>query len=233
LSGWIYLGLGLFDLFKGNGGPPTDATLAAERQRMVDHQIARRGIRDERVLAAMRKVERHRFVSESQRAAAYGDHPLPVGEGQTISQPYIVALMTEALRLEGGESVLEVGTGSGYQTAILAELAGEVYSVEIVPPLAARARAILNELGYQNIHIRVGDGSEGWTEHAPYRAIVVTAAPPQVPNALIEQLQEGGRLVIPVGVQSQELEVHTRRAEGVRVERLAAVRFVPLVGSRT
>jgi protein-L-isoaspartate(D-aspartate) O-methyltransferase len=141
--------------------------------------------------------------------------------------------MTEALRLEGGESVLEVGTGSGYQTAILAELAGEVYSVEIVPPLAARARAILNELGYQNIHIRVGDGSEGWTEHAPYQAIVVTAAPPQVPNALIEQLQEGGRLVIPVGVQSQELEVHTRRAEGVHVERLAAVRFVPLVGSRT
>jgi len=205
--------------------------LVAERQRMVDEQIARRGIRDQRVLAAMRKVERHRFVSEAQRSGAYEDHPLPVGEGQTISQPYIVALMTEALALQGDERVLEVGTGSGYQTAILAELAAEVYSVEILPRLAEQARATLEDLGYQNVHIRLGDGSEGWAEHAPYQGILVTAAPPEVPPALLEQLAEGGRLVIPVGVQSQELELHTRRPEGFRVERLAAVRFVPLVGS--
>jgi len=205
--------------------------LAAERQRMVDEQIARRGIRDQRVLAAMRKIERHRFVSEAQRSGAYEDHPLPVGEGQTISQPYIVALMTEALALQGDERVLEVGTGCGYQTAILAELAAEVYSVEILPRLAEQARATLEDLGYRNVHIRLGDGSEGWAEHAPYQGILVTAAPPQVPPALLEQLAEGGRLVIPVGVQSQELELHTRRPEGFRVERLAAVRFVPLVGS--
>jgi len=205
--------------------------LAAERQRMVDEQIARRGIRDQRVLAAMRKIERHRFVSEAQRSGAYEDHPLPVGEGQTISQPYIVALMTEALALQGDERVLEVGTGSGYQTAILAELAAEVYSVEILPRLAEQARATLEDLGYQNVHIRLGDGSEGWAEHAPYQGILVTAAPPEVPPALLEQLAPGGRLVIPVGVQSQELELHTRRPEGFRVERLAAVRFVPLVGS--
>lgn len=205
--------------------------MAAERQRMVDEQIARRGIRDQRVLAAMRKIERHRFVSEAQRSGAYEDHPLPVGEGQTISQPYIVALMTEALALQGDERVLEVGTGSGYQTAILAELAAEVYSVEILPRLAEQARATLEDLGYRNVHIRLGDGSEGWAEHAPYQGILVTAAPPQVPPALLEQLAEGGRLVIPVGVQSQELELHTRRPEGFRVERLAAVRFVPLVGS--
>lgn len=205
--------------------------MVAERQRMVDEQIARRGIRDQRVLAAMRKIERHRFVSEAQRSGAYEDHPLPVGEGQTISQPYIVALMTEALALQGDERVLEVGTGSGYQTAILAELAAEVYSVEILPRLAEQARATLEDLGYRNVHIRLGDGSEGWAEHAPYQGILVTAAPPQVPPALLEQLAEGGRLVIPVGVQSQELELHTRRPEGFRVERLAAVRFVPLVGS--
>jgi len=200
---------------------------------MVDEQIARRGIRDQRVLAAMRKVERHRFVAEEQWHLAYGDHPLPVGEGQTISQPYIVALMTEALRLTGDERVLEVGTGSGYQAAILAELAGEVCTVEILPSLAARAEAKLEELGYQNVHIRVGDGGEGWPEHAPYHGILVTAAPPEVPQALIEQLGEGGRLVIPVGVASQELELYTRGPHGVEVERLAAVRFVPLThGSR-
>ncbi len=199
---------------------------------MVDEQIARRGIRDERVLAAMRKVERHRFVSDAQWSLAYGDHPLAVGEGQTISQPYIVALMTEALALQGGERVLEVGTGSGYQAAILAELVEEVETVEILPGLAARAGATLEELGYRNIHIRVGDGREGWAEHAPYRAILVTAAPPEVPPALIEQLDEGGRLVIPVGVLSQELELHTRKPEGPDVQRLAAVRFVPLIRSR-
>ncbi|MGH9460299.1 MAG: protein-L-isoaspartate O-methyltransferase family protein, partial [Vicinamibacteria bacterium] len=139
---------------------------------MVDEQIARRGIRDERVLAAMRRVERHLFVPESQWFLAYGDHPLPVGEGQTISQPYIVALMTEALGLQGGERVLEVGTGSGYQAAVLAELAREVYTVEILPTLAERAGATLKGLGYRNIHLRVGDGSEGWAEYAPYQGIL-------------------------------------------------------------
>jgi len=228
-----------FGLFKGNkqngrnGGGLSPAHLLAERQRMVDEQIAHRGIRDERVLAAMRKVERHRFVSDAQRYLAYGDYPLPVGEGQTISQPYIVALMTEALALKGGERVLEVGTGSGYQTAVLAELAEEVYTVEILPALAERAAATLNELGYRNIHIRVGDGAEGWAEHAPYQGILVTAAPPEVPPALIEQLDEGGRLVIPVGVSSQELELYTRKPEGLDVQRLAPVRFVPLTHRNT
>ena len=211
-----------------NGGRPTPEHLAAERLRMVDEQIARRGIRDERVLAAMRRVERHLFVPESQWFLAYGDYPLPVGEGQTISQPYIVALMTEALGLQGGERVLEVGTGSGYQAAVLAELAEEVYTVEILPALAERAGATLKELGYGNIHLRVGDGSEGWAEHAPYQGILVTAAPPEVPPALLEQLDEGGRLVIPVGVASQELELYTRTPEGLDVQRLAPVRFVPL-----
>ena len=197
---------------------------------MVLHQIVRRGVRDPRVLAALRKVERHRFVSESQLSVAYGDHPLPVGEGQTISQPYIVALMTEALRLEGGESVLEVGTGSGYQTAILAELAEDVYSMELLPNLAERAGAMMKELGYPHVHIRVGDGHGGWAEHAPYDGILVTAAPARVPPKLLEQLGEGGRLVIPVGTVSQELEVHTKEPDGFRVERIASVRFVPLVG---
>ena len=231
LSGWVYAAVGLgLALFKGNGGRPEDATYPAERERMVLQQVVRRGVRDPRVLAAMRKVERHRFINESQRPAAYGDHPLPVGEGQTISQPYIVALMTEALRLEGGETVLEVGTGSGYQTAILAELVEEVYSIEFLPNLADQAGAIMEELGYRNVHIRVGDGNHGWAEHAPYEGILVTASPPRVPPRLLEQLVEGGRLVIPVGITSQELEVHTKEADGVRVERVATVRFVPLVG---
>ena len=196
---------------------------------MVETQLVRRGIQDERVLAAMRKVERERFVSEAQQLGAYEDHPLPIDEGQTISQPYIVALMTEALALTGCERVLEIGTGSGYQTAILAEVAREVYSVERLPRLAEQARAALEEQGYTNVHIRVGDGSEGWPEHAPYQAILVTAAAPHLPHALVEQLAEGGKLVIPVGVQNQELELHTRGREGIQVRSLGAVRFVPLI----
>jgi protein-L-isoaspartate(D-aspartate) O-methyltransferase len=233
LFGWAFALLGLFRVFKKNGQRPSSQEgLAAERRRMVDHQICRRGIRDPRVLEAMRKVERHRFVSDAQELVAYGDHPLPIGEGQTISQPYIVALMSEALGLEGSETVLEVGTGSGYQTAILAELAAEVFSVEIVPGLAERARSVLDAMGYRNVHIRVGDGSRGWPEHAAYHGILVTAAPPGVPAALLEQLGDGGKLVIPVGVESQELEVHTRQNEGFHVRRLAAVRFVPLLDGR-
>lgn len=223
-----------FALFKRNGRPRelTEGQLTAARGRMVEEQIERRGIRDERVLAAMRKVGRHAFLAKHQWPSAYGDHPLPIGDDQTISQPYIVALMTEALELTGSERVLEIGTGSGYQTAILAELAGEVFSVEILPQLTKRARSTLQSLGYTNIHFRVGDGHEGWPENAPYDAVLVTAAPKEVPDSLLGQIGEEGRLVIPVGVLNQELEFHRRRKGKRSVERLASVRFVPLVGSK-
>ena len=207
---------------------PSAGEFARDRERMVADQIARRDVEDERVLAALRKVERHRFLALHQWASAYGDHPLPIGDEQTISQPYIVALMTQALGLQGRERVLEVGTGSGYQTAILAELAGEIFSIELVPRLSERARSILDELGYSHIHLRVGDGRAGWPEQAPFDAILVAAAPREVPEALLAQLIEGGRLVIPVGILNQELEVHTRHESGFSVTRLAAVRFVPL-----
>jgi protein-L-isoaspartate(D-aspartate) O-methyltransferase len=222
--------LNLTRFFRKDPAPaaPSTGELAHERERMVVEQIERRDIKDARVLAALRKVERHRFLSPHQQTSAYGDHPLPIGDEQTISQPYIVALMTEALRLEGGERVLEIGTGSGYQTAILAELAGEVFSIELVQRLSERAQSVLDELGYDNVHLRVGDGRLGWPEHAPYEAILVAAAPREVPEALLAQLKENGRLVIPVGVMSQELEMHTRREDGHDVKRLAAVRFVPL-----
>ncbi len=215
-------------MFKGNGQKKSER-LSLARQCMVDEQIARRGIRDEKVLAAMRKIERHCFLPEKQWDSAYADHPLPIGEGQTISQPYIVALMTEALRLTGGEKVLEVGGGSGYQTAILAELTDEVYSMELLPCFAERTRTLLAALGYGNIHFRTGDGNAGWPEHAPFDAILVAAAPEQVPDALLMQLKEAGRLVIPVGALNQELELHIREGETVRVKPLGAVRFVPLV----
>jgi protein-L-isoaspartate(D-aspartate) O-methyltransferase len=223
-----------FALFKRNGRPRdlTEDQLTAARERMVREQIERRGIRDERVLAAMRKVRRHTFLAKHQWSSAYGDHPLPLGDDQTISQPYIVALMTEALELTGSERVLEIGTGSGYQTAILAELVSEVFSVEILPQLAQRARSNLQSLGYTNIHFRVGDGHEGWPENAPFDAVLVTAAPKEVPGALQDQIGEEGRLVIPVGVLSQELEVHRHRKGKRSVERLASVRFVPLVASK-
>jgi protein-L-isoaspartate(D-aspartate) O-methyltransferase len=216
---------------KGDGRPhgSTEDTMAARRERMVEEQIKRRGIKDKRVLRAMGQVERHRFLPHDQWPSAYGDHPLPIGEEQTISQPYIVALMTEALGLGGTEKILEVGTGCGYQTAILAELARAVYSVEILPRLARGARAILDELGYRNVQIQVGDGHLGWPEHGPYDGILVAAAPREVPAALLSQLKEVGKLVIPVGLLNQELEVHTRRGDKFRVERIASVRFVPLI----
>ncbi|MFP5378485.1 MAG: protein-L-isoaspartate(D-aspartate) O-methyltransferase [Vicinamibacteria bacterium] len=198
--------------------------------RMVETQIRARGVRDPRVLAAMRKVPRHRFVPESERGAAYGDHPLPIGHGQTISQPYIVAFMTEALGVGPGAKVLEIGTGSGYQAAVLGEIAGEVYTVEIVSPLAAQAAALLADLGYANVPVRDGDGYAGWPEHAPYDAIMVTAAPEEVPAPLVEQLAVGGRLVIPVGTVEQHLLVYTKQADGrLREEDRMPVRFVPFV----
>ena len=206
-----------------------DGEYARERRRMTDAQIRARGVRDPLVLAAMSRVPRHLFMPEGFRAHAYADEPLPIGEGQTISQPYIVAYMTEALGLKGGEKVLEIGTGSGYQTAILAEIAGEVWTVEIVETLALRARAVLDGLGYRNIRYRVGDGSEGWAEEAPFDGIIVTAAAPRIPAALEGQLAERGRMIIPVGTDFQELFLVRRAEEGFERERLLGVRFVPLV----
>lgn len=201
----------------------------AERREMVEVQIKGRGVRDKKVLDAMLKVPRHLFVPEQMKELAYGDEPLPIGEGQTISQPYIVAYMTETLKLTGREKVLEIGTGSGYQTAILAELAKEVYTVELIPELSRRAQRVLKELGYQNIHFNIGDGTRGWPENAPYDAILVSAAPAAVPRNLIEQLKENGRMIIPVGTDYQELVLIRKLKEGWEEQKLIAVRFVPLV----
>jgi len=202
------------------------------RVRMVDEQIRGRGINDQRVIDAMLEVPRHLFVEDSLRARAYVDSPLPIREGQTISQPYIVALMTEALELTGDERVLEIGTGSGYQLAILAELAREVYSVERFPSLAAQAEKLLTQMGYKNVFIRTGDGTLGWREKAPFDAIIVTAAAPDVPNSLKEQLADGGRLVIPVGGEyTQDLvKVVKVGYNRFHTESLCPVRFVKLVG---
>ena len=196
---------------------------------MTETQIRARGVRDPAVLAAMAKVPRHLFVPEGLRRRAYADEPLPIGEGQTISQPYIVAYMTEALALRGGEQVLEVGTGSGYQTAVLAEIAGTVFTVEIVEKLALRARAALDALGYSNVRYRVGDGSAGWAEEAPFDAIMVTAAAARMPEMLEDQLAVGGRMIVPVGTDSQELVLVRRGKTGIKRDSLLAVRFVPLV----
>jgi len=202
-----------------------------ERERMVEAQIEARGVKDKRVLAAMRKVPRHMFVPENMKSYAYQDEPLLIGEGQTISQPYIVAYMSESLRLMGDETVLEVGTGSGYQAAILAEVVKEVFTVELVEILSLRAQEILRELGYENIHFKVGDGTLGWKENAPYDAIMVTAAPAKVPKALQEQLKIGGRMVIPVGSAFQELVLITREKRKFRKRKLLPVRFVPLIST--
>ncbi len=202
-----------------------------ERERMVEVQIEARGVKDKKVLSAMRKVPRHLFVPENMRPYAYQDEPLLIGEGQTISQPYIVAYMSEALQLTGNEVVLEVGTGSGYQAAILAEVAKKVFSVELVETLSLRAQKVLRELGYENIHFRIGDGTLGWKEHAPYDAIMVTAAPAQVPQALQDQLKIGGRMVIPVGSAFQELVLVTRERRKFKKRKLLPVRFVPLIST--
>ena len=211
----------------GTRSPAEDPARA--RERMVRDQVEASGVTDARTLAALRKVQRHLFVPPAQAALAYADHPLPIGDGQTISQPYIVAVMTEAIRLRGGENVLEIGTGSGYQAAVLAEMDAKVYTVEIVPSLARKARATLARLGYRTIEVREGNGWAGWAEKAPFDAIVVTAAAPTVPEALKGQLREGGRLVIPVGDDVQELRLLTRRGSSFEERRLLPVRFVPLV----
>ncbi len=203
------------------------------RERMVETQIKMRGIKDDKVIKAMLKVPRHLFVEEALRDQAYGDFPLPIGEGQTISQPYIVALMTEALELKGTERVLEVGTGSGYQTAILAEIALWVYTIEKYPTLQERAKKILlQELNYRNITFKIGDGSLGWKEASPFDAIIVTAASPQIPPPLIEQLAEGGRIVIPVGdAFSQMLVKGVKKGGLLHTKNLEPVRFVKLIGA--
>jgi protein-L-isoaspartate(D-aspartate) O-methyltransferase len=203
---------------------------AAARGRMVREQIEARGVRDARVLAAMRRVPRHLFVPDHVRADAYEDYPLPIGHEQTISQPYIVAWMTEALRVKPGDRVLEIGTGSGYQAAVLAEIGADVYTIELVAPLAQSAARTLQALGYMSVRAKQGDGYAGWPQHAPFGAIVVTAAPDHVPQPLVEQLAVGGRLVIPVGGRmTQQMTVITKDARGVTSEERMAVRFVPLV----
>ena len=200
----------------------------AERRRMIDEQLRARDIRSARVLDAMHRVPRHLFVPEPQRTEAYSDSPLPIGHDQTISQPYIVAFMTQALDVAPGHRVLEVGTGSGYQAAILGALAKDVYSIEIVVPLAERARETLSALGYRNIQVRTGNGYLGWPEHAPYDRIMVTAAPDEVPTALLQQLKLGGLIVIPVGTVTQELRILRRTVTGTETLGTLPVRFVPM-----
>jgi protein-L-isoaspartate(D-aspartate) O-methyltransferase len=199
---------------------------------MLEKDLVPRGIKDRRVLDVMLKVPRHLFLGEAQKMSAYEDHPLPIGEGQTISQPFMVALMTQALELNGEESVLEIGTGSGYQTAILGELARKVYSVERVPSLTGKARSILDSLGYRNILVKLSDGTLGWEEHAPYDRILVTAGAPSVPGPLLDQLAPGGILVIPVGGNSvQELVRVRKRPDGTTFEeKMGGCVFVRLVG---
>src|SRR4029453_18343905 len=201
-----------------------------ERTRMVNDQLKARDIHDVRVLNAMLKIPRHWFVPEPQRARAYDDSPLPIDYGQTISQPYIVAFMTQALDVQPGHRVLEIGTGSGYQAAVLGELTNDVYSIEIIAPLADRARETLRSLGYRSIEVRTGNGYLGWPEHAPYDRIIVTAAPDEVPTALVQQLKIGGLMAIPVGTVIQELRVLRRTASGLETIRTLPVRFVPMTG---
>jgi protein-L-isoaspartate(D-aspartate) O-methyltransferase len=201
-----------------------------KRSEMVERQIAARGIRDPRVLEVMRTVPRHLFVPPAEAASAYDDRPLPIGSGQTISQPYVVAFMAEQLRLGGTEKVLEIGTGSGYSTAILASLAARVYSIEIRPELAEEAKQRLLKLGVKNVELRAADGYRGWPEQAPFDAILVTAAPEKVPPPLLEQLSASGRMVIPVGAFYQELKVIHRQGGGYTEKSVLPVRFVPFVG---
>ena len=228
------LGLACASSGGGNGAQRSDDEAsdvdAARRKRMVESQIRVRGIHDNAVLDAMRTVPRHRFVPDSMHAYAYTDGPLRIGYSQTISQPYIVALMTSVIEPKPSMKVLEIGTGSGYQAAILAECVGSVYTIEIVPELGKGAAALLDDLGYENIHTRIGDGFDGWPEHAPFDGVVVTAAPEEIPQPLLDQLAVGGRLVIPVGRGSQDLVLVTRTQDGYHRESVTPVRFVPMTG---
>ena len=202
----------------------------AARLRMVETQLRARGITDAAVLKAMSRVPRHAFVPVDVKAFAYDDRPLPIGRNQTISQPYIVAYMTEALRLQPEHTILEIGTGSGYQAAVIAELVKHVYTIEIIPDLASEARRSLATLGYRNVEVRSANGYFGWADHAPFDRIIVTAAPPEIPKALIDQLAVGGLMVVPVGTASQEIVILSKTAAGVTQQKMIPVRFVPMVG---
>ncbi len=209
---------------------PNEHSRQGERDWMVDTQIVGGGITDQRVVAAMRRVPRHHFIPDYESEDAYGDFPLPIGHAQTISQPFIVAYMTAALKLQPGEKVLEIGTGSGYQAAILAELGVQVFTIEIVKPLAQYARDNLSKLGYDNVLVRAGDGYQGWPEERPFDAIIITAAPDHIPSPLLDQLAVGGRLILPVGDYSQNLVLIRRTEEGYQRTELLPVRFVPMTG---
>jgi protein-L-isoaspartate(D-aspartate) O-methyltransferase len=214
---------------QGCGGAVSEEEFALKRRQMIREQIEARGIKDRRVLEVMGRVKRHLFVPPAEQKAAYDDRPLPIGLGQTISQPYIVAFMTEAARLRPSDRVLEIGTGSGYQAAILAELVQEVYTIEILKPLAEGARSLLDRLGYKNIKVKWGDGYQGWKEYAPFDAIIVTAAPETIPEELVKQLKPGGRMIVPIGGFFQELYRITKTDKGIEKETLLPVRFVPMV----
>ncbi len=228
----LLAGLGLFACSAENGAPADKDPTEAPRKAMVARQVEARGVDDPKVLAAMRKVPRHEFVPEEMKVLAYEDRPLPIGEGQTISQPYIVALMTQALGLKPDDRVLEIGTGSGYQAAVLAELVKEVFTIEIVEPLGRTAAEALKKAGYGNVKTRIGDGYRGWPEAAPFDAIMVTCAPDAVPQPLVDQLAEGGRMIIPVGPQgqAQQLVLLRKRAGVLQRTEVLPVAFVPMTG---
>ena len=222
----------LLSLLRPHASLSSDDPFEKKRQEMVELDIKGRGITDKKVLDAMLKVKRHLFVDKSLQNKAYADHPLPIGEGQTISQPYVVALMTQSLRLKPGDRALEIGTGSGYQAAVLAEIVKEVYTIEIREGLSKGATKRLKELGYNNVTVRYGDGYFGWEKYAPFDAIIVTAAANHIPPSLIKQLKEGGRLVIPLGSTTfyQNLTVATKKGKDIGIEQLGAVSFVPMTG---
>jgi protein-L-isoaspartate(D-aspartate) O-methyltransferase len=227
LGSIIIMSLFLFPLIAGADSPET--SFAQKRKQMVENQIKARGIKDLRVLDAMLKVKRHLFVPSDIRHSAYEDYPLPIGGGQTISQPYIVALMTELLELKGTERVLEIGTGSGYQAAILAELVKEVYTIEISETLARQSEGLLKELSYKNIKVKFGDGFLGWPELSPFDGIIVTCAPEKIPPPLLAQLAESGRLVIPVGIYRQDLKLVRKIKDRIKEADIIPVRFVPML----
>lgn len=215
-----------------NNAVPDSGIDSARRDSMVKNQLVSRGIKDGRVLNAMKKIPRHLFVGESVRNRAYGDHPLPIGEGQTISQPYVVAWMTEALNLKSTDKVLEIGTGSGYQAAVLAEIIKEVYTIEIRERLSKRASELLKELGYKNVKTRYADGYYGWEEYAPFDAIIITASPNHIPPPLLKQLKEGGKLIVPLGstLYYQVLTLVTKKGGELFIEQMGGVAFVPMTG---
>lgn len=228
----IFLLASLSLLFSNNTLLLAEDSYAQQRKKMIEHDIKARGVMDKKVLEVMGKIPRHLFVKKSLRDKAYADHPLPIAEGQTISQPYIVALMTEALHLKPTDRVLEIGTGSGYQAAVLAEIAKEVYTIEIRKPLADTAEKRLNGLGYHNVNVKYADGYFGWEKHAPFDAIIITAAANHIPAPLIKQLKEGGRLIIPLGstLFYQTLTLVTKKKGELDVKQMGAVSFVPMVG---